>query len=211
VTLDLSVYLVTDPRLLAGRDRVDVVARAIDGGATVVQYRDKDASDEIFLEAGAPVARLCRDRGVAFIVNDRVHLVSALQADGVHVGQGDAALGEARRILGPGSIIGVSVSTVDEAVAAESGGADYLGVSPVFDTPSKIDTPAATGLDGLRRIRAAVRIPLVGIGGVDATNAAEVVAAGADGVAVIRAILAAPDPCEAARTLLGIVRDGRAG
>jgi thiamine-phosphate pyrophosphorylase len=205
---DYSLYLVTDPGLLAGRDPVDVVGRAIDGGVTVVQHRDKDAPDGDYLSAAAPLRALCARRGVAFIVNDRVHLVRDLGADGVHVGQKDMALAGARRLLPSGAVIGVSVSTVAEALEAEAGGATYLGVSPVFGSPMKTDAPAETGLDGLRAIRRAVTIPLVGIGSIDETNAALVVGAGADGVAVIRAILAAPDPAPAARVLREQIRKG---
>jgi thiamine-phosphate pyrophosphorylase len=207
--VDYSVYLVTDPRLLADRDPLEVIGRAIEGGATVVQYRDKTCSDGDYLDAARPISELCRQMDAAFIVNDRVHLVPFIEADGVHVGQEDMALADARASLGPDAVIGVSVSTVAEAVTAEQGGADYLGISPVFSTPSKPDTPPETGLAGLMEIRRAVALPLVGIGSVDASNAADVVRHGADGVAVIRAILDAPDPCEASRKLAEQVELGR--
>lgn len=207
--VDYALYLVTDPGLLEGRDVVEVAGRAIDGGVTVIQHRDKAATDERYLETARRLCDLCRDRGVTFIVNDRVHLVAELDADGVHVGQEDMALAQARAGLGPDRIIGVSVSTVDEAVDAQRGGADYLGISPVFSSPMKTDAADETGLMGLRRIREAVRIPLVGIGSLDVTNAADVIRNGADGVAVIRAILAEPDPLEAARRLVEQVRAGR--
>ncbi len=208
--IDYRVYLVTDRRLLNGRRLDEVVEQAILGGTGIVQLREKHASDTEILEWGGRLRDLCRAHGACFILNDRPDLARELDADGVHVGQSDASYAEARRVLGSERIVGVSVSTVDEARAAEIAGADYLGISPVFDTPSKIDTPTATGLEGLRDIRRAVTLPLVGIGGVDASNAAAVVAAGADGVAVIRAIMGEPNPATAARNLRQAVGEGLA-
>jgi thiamine-phosphate pyrophosphorylase len=208
---DWSVYLVTDRAYLGGRDLAQVVSAAVRGGASVVQLRDKDADDALVLSEGRRVRDACRALGALFIVNDRPDLALALDADGVHVGQSDAALPEARRILGQRRIVGVSVGTPGQAAAAERGGADYLGVSPVFDTPTKGDTGAATGLAGLAAIREAVRVPLVAIGGIDETNAVSVIRAGADGVAVVRAIMAALDPEAAARRLRGLVQGAGRG
>ena len=151
----------------------------------------------------AKIPESCR-----FIVNDDVELALACDADGIHVGQGDLPCAEVRRRVGTEMLIGVSVSTVAEAMQAERDGADYLGVSPVFATPTKPDAPAAAGLDGLRAIRAAVRLPLVAIGGIHAGNAAEVLAAGADGLAVVSAIMSAADPCAAAQALRAAMRIG---
>ena len=199
--IDLHLYLVTDDTLARGRPLTDLVARAVAGGVTCVQLRAKQASSRAMLaQARALLARL-RPLSVPLIVNDRLDIALAADADGVHVGQDDLSCREVRRLSRPGFCVGVSVSTVDEARAAEAGGADYLGVSPVFDTPTKADTPAATGLEGLRRIRAATRLPLVAIGGINPDNAAAVRAAGADGLAVVSAILAADDPAAAARRL----------
>ena len=173
------------------------------GGVTVVQWRDKGP--------GAVLPRVqrlrdwLRQQRVPLIINDDVALALACDADGVHVGQGDLPCAEVRRCVGAARLIGVSVSTVAEALQAERDGADYLGVSPVFATPTKPDAPAAAGLDGLAAIRAAVRLPLVAIGGIHAGNAAGVIAAGADGVAVVSAIMAASDPCAAARVLRAVV------
>ncbi|MDD5309147.1 MAG: thiamine phosphate synthase [Deltaproteobacteria bacterium] len=203
---DWSVYLVTDRACLGGRDLAEVVAAAVRGGASVVQLREKDAGDALVLSEGRRVRDVCRARGVLFIVNDRPDLALELDADGVHVGQSDVALPEARRILGRDRIVGVSVGNREEAEAAERNGADYLGVSPVFDTPTKTDAGAATGLFGLAAIRKAVRVPLVAIGGVDESNAASVIRAGADGVAVVRAIMAATDPEAAAARLRILVQ-----
>ena len=153
-----------------------------------------------------------RARGVPFLINDDVDLALACDADGLHVGQGDLPCAEARRRLGPQRLVGVSVSTVAEAAQAMRDGADYLGVSPIFSTPTKPDAPAPTGLAGLCAIRAAVRLPLVAIGGIHAGNATDVLAAGADGIAVVSAILAAPDPraaAQALRVLTGRINKGK--
>ncbi len=148
-------------------------------------------------------------RGIPLIINDRLDVALAVGADGVHLGQSDMPLAMARAIVGDTLLIGISAESVADAVAAEEGGADYLGVSPVFATPTKSDTAPALGLEGLRAIRRAVRIPLVGIGGLDRGNAAAVIEAGADGVAVVSAIVAAADPAQAARELVQEIRRAR--
>lgn len=207
-TPDYSLYLVTDRRLAGGRAVADVAVAAVAGGVTVVQYREKAGDSRTLLWE----VRALRDRlpaHVPLIVNDRLDIALAAGADGVHIGQGDLPCAAVRRIAGPDLIVGVSVSSPDEAVQAERDGADYLGISPVFDTPTKTDTPLATGLDGLRRIRLAVRLPLVAIGGIHAGNAEAVMRAGADGVAVVSAIMAAPDPQAAAKALAAAVWRGR--
>lgn len=197
----LRLYLVTDEALAGGRPLAAVVGAAVDGGVTCVQLRAKTDSARRILEQARELLALLRPRGVPLIVNDRLDIALAAGADGVHVGQDDLPGAAVRRLAPPGFRIGVSVSTVAEACAAEADGADYLGVSPVFDTPTKRDTPRAAGLEGLRRIRAATRLPLVAIGGIHAGNAAAVRAAGADGLAVVSAIMSAPDPAAAARQL----------
>lgn len=208
-TPDYSLYLVTDDVLASGRRVEWVVAEAVAGGVTCVQLREKEAGGRACYERAVALRELLRPLGIPLIVNDRLDVALAAGADGVHLGQGDLPCAEARRIAGPGFLIGVSVSIPAEALAAERDGADYLGVSPVFDTPTKRDTPAATGLDGLRAIRASVRLPLVAIGGIKAANAPEVLRAEADGIAVVSAIMAAPDPCAAARALADAVAYAR--
>lgn len=208
-TPDYSVYVVTDRALAGGRSLAGVVVAALDGGAGVVQVREKTPSSRAFFEEVLAILRVARPLGRPVIVNDRVDIALAAGADGVHVGQGDLPCEAVRRLAGPDRIVGVSVGTVEEAVAAERAGADYLGVSPVFATPTKADAPPATGLDGLRRIRQAVRVPLVAIGGIHAGNAADVIRAGADGVAVVSAVMAAADPRAAAAGLVRAVAEGR--
>lgn len=200
-TLDYSLYLVTDRGLAQGRPLSEVVRQAVEGGVTVVQLREKQASGRAFLEEAWRLKELLAEYRVPLIINDRLDIALAVDADGVHLGQDDLPLEVGRALLGPAKIIGISVNTVAEAQAAAAGGADYLGVSPVFETPTKTDTPPAVGLEGVARLRAAVEIPLVGIGGIHPANAGAVIRAGCDGVAVVSAIMSAPDPRQAARAL----------
>jgi thiamine-phosphate pyrophosphorylase len=203
------VYLVTDAGLSRGRPARLVVEAALGGGVTVVQYREKSAGTRAMVEEARVLRELCRSAGVPFIVNDRVDVALAVDADGVHVGQDDMPAGLARRLIGRGKILGVSAGTPEEARRAEADGADYIGASPIFDTPTKTDAPPAMGVEGLRRLAAAVGVPVVAIGGVNAGNAASMIAAGASGVAVVSAIVAAEDVEAAARELRGVVDEAR--
>jgi thiamine-phosphate pyrophosphorylase len=203
--LDLTLYLVTDRGLALGRPLDAVVREAVEGGVTVVQIREKDLGTRSFLREALAVKAVTDRFRVPLIVNDRLDVALACGAAGVHLGQDDMDCPTARRLAGDGFIIGVSVSSPGEALRAEADGADYLGVSPVFSTPTKSDAPEPTGLSGLRAIRRAVGIPLVGIGGIHAGNAADIVQAGADGIAVVSAIMAAPDPHDAARRLRAVM------
>jgi thiamine-phosphate pyrophosphorylase len=171
-------------RLHAIVEDLETARVAIGGGATVVQLRLKGVSTPEVIERGRPFRPLCLAAGVTFIVNDDVEAALALTADGVHLGRDDAG---AERALEAGLLLGLSASSVHEATAAERAGASYVGAGPVWATPSKADADPPIGLGGLRAICAAVSLPVVAIGGVDASNAAECVAAGATGVAVIRA------------------------
>ena len=198
---DYALYLVTDRSLSRGRTTVDVVREAVAGGATCVQLREKQASTRDFLEEARALSALLRAQRVPFLINDRVDIALAVGADGVHLGQQDMPIADARR-LGPSSwIIGVSAESLEDAIRAEKEGADYIGVSPVFSTPTKTDTARPLGLEGLRAMRAAVRIPLVAIGGIQLHNAREVIRAGADGLAVVSAIVSDDSPREAAAAL----------
>ncbi len=204
---DWTLYLVTDPDM--GARPVEAIVRAaVAGGVTAVQLRDKQATARALVAQAGRLREILAPRGIALIVNDRLDVALAAGADGVHLGQDDLACADARRIAGPDFLIGISVSSPAEARRAAADGADVLGVSPVFDTPTKRDTPKAAGLEGLRAIRRAVRLPLVGIGGLHAGNAAEVRRAGADGIAVVSAIMTAPDPEAAARELRSAIAAG---
>jgi thiamine-phosphate pyrophosphorylase len=207
--IDFGLYLVTDRVLSEGRLLEQIVRESAAGGVTVVQLREKDAGAREFLDQAFALRQAASDLAIPFIINDRVDIAMACRADGVHLGQGDMHCAYARRIAGKDMIIGVSVSTADEALEAEADGADYLGVGPLFATPTKADALPPTGLGVLRTIRQAVRIPLVGIGGINQTNAGDVIRAGADGVAVVSAIIASPNPGAAARALRSAVDQAR--
>ena len=207
--LDLSVYVITDRRLAGERSIVDVVRAAIQGGATVIQLREKEASTREMIALGRALLAMTRPARVPLIINDRVDVALAIDADGVHVGQDDMPAAVARQMIGPDKILGVSAETVEEAQAAEREGADYLGVGDVYGTTTKPDAGPPIGLEGLRRVAEAVSIPVVGIGGITPENAAAVIEAGAAGVAVVSAVMAAADPQEATRRLAHAVVGAR--
>ena len=206
---DPTLYLVTDRALARGRDLADVVRAAVAGGVTCVQVREKDCSNREFLDVARRVQAVLRGTGVPLLINDRLDIALAVGAEGVHLGQQDLTLADARR-LGPAAwIIGISAESVEDARRADAEGADYIGVSPVFATPTKTDTAKPLGLEGLRQIRAVTRLPLVAIGGINLGNAREVVRAGADGLAVVSAIVSADDPRAAAVALRGAISEAR--
>ncbi len=206
---DLSLYLVTDRSLSLGRSTVDIVRAAVAGGVTCVQLREKKCGTREFVAEAKAVLELLAGTGIPLIINDRLDVALAVGADGVHLGQTDMRISDARRVAGSSMLIGISAECVEDAVRAQAEGADYVGISPVFATPTKTDTAPALGLDGVARIRAAVSLPLVGIGGVKPGNAAEVIRAGCDGVAVVSAIVSAPDPQRAATELTTIIRQAK--
>lgn len=196
---DPFLYLVTD-RVLAGRHPLDeVVEEALDGGVTLVQLREKTLAHQPFVDEARRLRELCHQYAVPLIVNDNVAVAREARADGVHLGQADISVAEARRLLGPDAIIGLSIESVEQAQAAATLDVDYLAASPVFLTPTKTDTAPPLGLEGLRLIRAASDQPLVAIGGINLSNARDVLGAGADGLAVISTLMTAADPCQAAR------------
>jgi thiamine-phosphate pyrophosphorylase len=204
--IDYSLYLVTDRGLARGRTNLEIVSAAVYGGATVVQLREKDCSTRDFIQQALTIKDFLKTRGVPMIINDRVDVAQAVEADGVHLGQTDMPLEMARGILGDSMIIGISAESLQDAIEAEKGGADYLGVSPIYVTPTKTDTAPPLGLDGLRAIHKTVRLPLVGIGGLNKDNSADVIRNGAEGVAVVSAIVAADDPETAARELKRLIQ-----
>jgi thiamine-phosphate pyrophosphorylase len=201
----LRLHLVTDSELCGARGIEAVVRAAVQGGASCVQLREKTLATRAFVERARSLKALLAPLGVPLIVNDRLDVALASAADGVHVGQGDMPAAEVRRWL-PHAIIGLSIESVAQLRAAEQDSAvDYYGASPVYATPTKTDTAPALGLEGLRALRALTRRPLVAIGGIHAGNAAPVMTAGADGLAVVAALCTADDPAEGARRLRAIV------
>ncbi|NLY41462.1 MAG: thiamine phosphate synthase [Desulfovibrionales bacterium] len=205
LTQCLALYLVTDRDLCPGRSTREIVAAAVAGGVTCVQIREKNSTTRAFLEEAGSVHHILRNTGVPLIINDRVDVALAVGADGVHLGQSDMPLFEARKLLGQDAIIGISAENLDDALQAEEHGADYIAISPVFRTLTKTNTALPLGLDGIALLRAHVSIPVVGIGGIDAHNAPQVLRAGCHGVAVVSAIVAAADPQQAAAELKHII------
>jgi thiamine-phosphate pyrophosphorylase len=201
----LGVVVITSSGLVPRRGHRDVALAAIDGGADAVQLRAKELRDDELRPLALELAVACRDAGVLFVVNDRVAVALESGADGVHLGQGDDP-GAARDRLGAGPVLGVSVGDAAQARAAERAGADYLGVT-VWATATKADAVPG-GLDGVRTIVTSTSLPVVGIGGIDASNAPSVLEAGASGIAVVSAVGAAPDAVAATRALVRAVHGG---
>jgi thiamine-phosphate pyrophosphorylase len=205
-----DLYVITDEAVSNGLSYAEVAKRAIAGGADVIQLRDKSCGCHELVSVGRALRALTKRTKTLFIVNDRLDVALACGADGVHLGQDDMRASVARQIAPTGGfIIGVSVGTVDEAVRAELEGADYVAVSPVFSTASKDGAGPGHGLDALRKIRNTVTVPVIAIGGIGQENAQDVIAAGADGVAVISAVVGSRDITRAARELKAIVRKAK--
>ena len=200
--MNLSLIVVTDPAVPAGRTLVAQVRAALRGGAPAIQLRAKDASAREAALLARELLLETRAAGALLFVNDRVDVALAAGADGAHLGDEDLPLAAARRIVPPGFLLGMSADTVELALQAQRDGADYLGVGPVYGTASKADAGAPIGTARIAEVAAAVRIPIVGIGGIHPHNAAPVIEAGAAGVAVISAVMHAPDPESATRELL---------
>ena len=209
--VDWSLYVIIDRGGLAGRPLLELARAAIAGGATALQLRDKTGRTRDTVELGVQLAQVARAAAIPLIVNDRVDVALAVEADGVHVGQDDLPARMARQLIGPDRLLGVSAGSAQEAVQAEADGADHLGAGDVFGTPSKPDAGAPIGVAGLAEIAAAVSIPVVAIGGISAANAGQAIRSGAAGIAVISAVASAADPQRAARSLLEIVEGARRG
>ena len=196
-------YAMIDPA--GGHEPVSLAETILAAGARIMQLRLKDAPGRDFLAAARAIAGLCRSRGAILIVNDRVDIAMLADAHGVHLGQQDLPLEAARRIAGPDKIIGISTHTVEQARAAENGGADYIGFGPMYSGGLK-NIAAGMGLDNLRAIRAAVRIPIVAIGGITEARVPETLAAGADAAAIITDVVTAPDIGAKVRSILALAR-----
>jgi thiamine-phosphate pyrophosphorylase len=208
--VDLRLNAILDPERAVGRDLVELARLVAVGGATLVQLRDKKSETRAMIEAARAIKAALAPYRIPFVINDRVDVALAAGADGVHVGPDDMTVEDARALLGSGAIIGVSIKSVAAAEAAPVALIDYAGVGGVYTTLSKQQKNAPIGTEGLARIVAALRLrvpqlPIVGIAGIDATNAGPVIGAGADGIAVISAISLAPEPAAATRALRDVV------
>lgn len=196
------LHVLTDTELQQRYSHEELARLAIAGGAGVIQFRQKQGSTRQMIETARHMLAICRRHKAKLIINDRLDVALAAEADGVHLGQDDFPLAQAREILGPDKIIGGSASSVEEAALCRAGGVDYIGLGPVYPTTSKADAGPAGGLDLLRRVSREFGLPVIAIGGVNAARAAEVMGAGAHGMAVISAVCCQPDPREAAAELL---------
>ena len=204
-----DVYLVTDRAFSRGRSTPEIVEAAIRGGVSVVQLREKDLDTRDFYTEAAQIRDLLRSADIPLIINDRIDIALAVDADGVHVGRHDMPVRIARKILGPDRIIGLSLNKLKDITEEALAFADYLAVSPVFSTATKLDTAPEWGLEGLRKARELTDMPLVAIGSIKNENAGQVVMAGADCVAVVTAIVSAENPEQATRGLVEIVRGAK--
>jgi len=202
----LRLYLVTDSALCRGRSLTDVVADAVRGGVTCVQLREKELGTREFVARAQALKSLLLPLQIPLVINDRIDVALACQADGVHLGQSDMPVDLVRKILPPHVFIGLSVENDQDIAQAIDLPVDYLGISPVFATPTKTDTQTPWGLAGLQRARAMTALPLVAIGGINRANAAQVSHGGADGLAIVSAICAADDPASAAAELLALAQ-----
>ncbi|MDO4949080.1 MAG: thiamine phosphate synthase [Bacteroidales bacterium] len=207
MNFDLSLYLVTDRTLLHGRDLVKTVEQAVQAGVTMVQLREKDCSTACFVALAEALRHALRPYNVPLIINDRIDVALAVDADGVHIGQSDMPYETARRLLGHDKIIGLSVENLQQVKEANGLDVDYIGISPVFATDTKTDTARPFGLDGLREALSVSEHPTVAIGGMNERTIPEVMDCGVDGVALVSAIIASNDVCSATRRLRSLVPD----
>ena len=201
MAVDYSLYLITDRSFLKGRSLKTVVEKAILGGSSIVQVREKNISTREFYKVASEVKEVTDYYKVPIIINDRIDIAQAIDADGVHLGQDDMHLSIARKILGKNKIIGISAGNLEEALEAQENGADYLGIGAIFFTGTKKDIDIPIGIEGLRDIYSRINIPAVAIGGINESNFREVLSTDVDGISVISAILNKDDIAAAAKAL----------
>lgn len=210
-TFDLSVYLVLDPDLCGTTGMVETTRLAVQGGATIVQLRDKRADTASMIATGKALKAVLAGTGVPLIVNDDIEAAIAIGAEGVHVGQSDMAVAEVRRRIGPDMILGLSIGTVELAEALDASVVDYVGVGPVFPTSTKPGHPPAIGYQGLKEVTDASSVPVVAIGGLKVQHVGETLETGVDGLAIVSAVCGQPDPRQAAADLVSAVAGAKVG
>lgn len=204
--INYELYLVTDTNICPREKLVSVTESAIKGGVTLVQLREKDISTREFFAEASELKKLCMYYNVPLLINDRIDIALAVDADGIHIGQSDMPLKVSRKILGPNKIIGLSAGNVNQAVEAVSDGADYLGVGAVFPTSTKRDA-SNVGIEMLKQVRKSVDIPIVGIGGINPDNISQLYGSGIEGVAVVSCIMGSDDPYAVSKQLSQMVKE----
>ncbi len=209
IPFDLSLYLVTDRNLSQGRSIDYIVEQAVKGGVTMVQLREKECSSREFYQLALKLKDVLSPLNIPLIINDRLDIALAVDADGLHIGQSDLPWQVARTHMGKDKILGLSVETLEQAHEANNLDIDYIGISPVFATPTKTDTFQPFGLDGLKKVSEISKHPKVAIGGIDMRNTSQIIANGADGIAVVSAISSAENPREAANLLKNEIQKTR--
>ena len=207
--MELALCVITHRVERLRRGHLEVARAALEGGASMIQLREKDVTDRELWALAREMRRMARKRGAGFVVNNRVDIALAAEADGVHLGADDLPVAAARRMLGPGAVIGVSVANAEEARAAEAAGATYVSVGSIFETSSKSDAGEAIGIGPIGDIRRATALPVLAIGGINRDNVEAVIRAGAHGVAVISAVSEAGDMVEATSNLRRLIRKAR--
>lgn len=205
----VDLYLVTDEALCLGRPLEEVVEQAVRGGVTMVQLREKEIKTRDFIRRAVEVSKILSRYRIPLIINDRVDVALAIEADGVHIGQSDMPYAYVKRIIPDSMILGLSVETLEQAAEAEDYDLDYLSLSPLFFTPTKTDLYREWGIAGLEEICNRSRHKVIAIGGISASNAADVIRAGAEGIAVVSAICSAPDPELESRNLISIIKEAK--
>lgn len=206
MSIDWKLCLVADTEATGDRNLASIVHKAVSNGVTLVQLRAKNLASSDFFHLASEISQILSPRKIPFIINDRLDIALACHSDGVHLGQKDLPIPEARQLLGEDKIIGISTSTCEEALEAQAKGADYLGVGPIYPTDSKADTGPVIGIEELKAIRECVEIPILAIGGINSSNAHAPMEAGANGIAVISAILDAHDIPKAIHDLLDAIK-----
>ncbi len=202
VNFNLALYLVTDPYITKGRDLCVLVEEAVKGGVTMVQLREKDASTADFLDVALKIKETLKPYNIPLIINDRLDIALAVDADGVHIGQSDMPYHIARKLMGRDKIIGLSVESIEDVISANELDVDYIGISPIFSTPTKQDTKEPFGIEGAKKAKELSKHRIVAIGGINTQNIESVMDTGIEGVAVVSAILGAEDPLQAAKEFL---------
>ena len=205
--MNLNLYLVTDRSLSIGRDLEWIVEEAVKGGVSIVQLREKEASTREFLLLAQNLKKILQPFRVPLIINDRADIALAVDADGLHIGQSDLPYHIARKLLGPEKIIGISVESMRDVIECNKYDVDYIAISPVFATPTKTNTIIEFGIEGTKEAMTITRHPVVAIGGINLSNAKEIIDTGVNGIAVVSAIMSADNPCEEAKKFIKKVNE----